>query len=154
MRVVRSPERYTWDELTARPTQPFQDMVQEIMPTMDAVSARGDAALRELTTRFDGVTLESLEVSQAEMDRAGDSLAPDLKDAIRIAAANIEAFHAPQKQGTQRIETMPGVVCWRRSVAIERVGLYVPGGTAPLFSSVLMLGIPARLAGCSEVVLC
>ncbi len=146
--------RGIWDELTARPTAPLQDMVREIMPTMDAVSAGGDAALRELTARFDGVALDDLEVSRADIDRAGDSLAPDLKDAIRIAAANIQAFHAPQIQGTQRVETMPGVVCWRRSVAIQRVGLYVPGGTAPLFSSVLMLGIPARLAGCPEVLLC
>jgi histidinol dehydrogenase len=129
-------------------------MVREIQPIMEAVSSRGDAALRELTARFDGVELDGLEVSQTEIDQAGDAVSADLKDAIRVAAANIEAFHAPQIQGTQRVETMPGVVCWRRSVPIQRVGLYVPGGTAPLFSTVLMLGIPARLAGCPEVVLC
>jgi histidinol dehydrogenase len=119
-----------------------------------SVKTNGDAALREYTARFDGVQLDRLEVTAEELAAAERSLPDELKSAIRLAAKNIETFHAAQREPVRQIETMPGVVCWRKSVGIEQVGLYIPGGTAPLFSTVLMLGIPAQLAGCQSVVLC
>jgi histidinol dehydrogenase len=118
------------------------------------VATRGDDALLDLTAKFDGVRLVDLAVSQAEIDLAEAQLSKELVAAIRTAKDNIERFHAAQHEAPQVIETMPGVRCWRKSVGIERVGLYVPGGTAPLFSTVLMLAVPAQLAGCQEIVLC
>src|SRR5262249_27770078 len=106
------------------------------------------------TLQFDGAALSSLAVTPAEIEEAAALVSPGLKQAIRQAAANIEAFHAKQLAPPEIIETMPGVQCWRKSVGIEKVGLYIPGGSAPLFSTLLMLGIPARLAGCKEIVLC
>src|SRR5690606_3929354 len=116
--------------------------------------ANGDEALIGLTLEFDGVRLSSLIVAADEKERAASSLDDDLKSAMRVAARNIKTFHASQRQEAKIIETMPGVKCWRRGVPIDKVGIYVPGGSAPLFSTVLMLGIPARLAGCGEVILC
>lgn len=121
---------------------------------MDQVERGGDEALKSLTQQFDGVHIGELEVTAEEIQAAGALLDEALKDAIRLAAANISAFHAAQEECLLRVETMPGVMCWRKSLPIQRVGLYVPGGTAPLFSTVLMLGIPARIAGCPQVVLC
>lgn len=121
---------------------------------MDQVEQGGDEALRALTEQFDGVSVPELEVRSEEIQAAGALLDDALKDAIRLAAANISAFHSAQEESLLRVETMPGVMCWRKSLPIQRVGLYVPGGTAPLFSTVLMLAIPARIAGCPQVVLC
>lgn len=121
---------------------------------MDQVEQGGDEALRALTEQFDGVSVPELEVTAEEFQAAGALLDDALKDAIRLAAANISAFHSAQEESLLRVETMPGVMCWRKSLPIQRVGLYVPGGTAPLFSTVLMLAIPARIAGCPQVVLC
>ena len=118
------------------------------------VQSNGDKALRAYTERFDGVKLEAIEVSEREIARAIASLPEPLKQAIQTAKKNIESFHRPQAEAIQMVETMPGVQCWRKSVAIEKVGLYIPGGTAPLFSTVLMLAVPAKLAGCQEIVLC
>lgn len=118
------------------------------------VKEEGDKALRELTARFDGVELTELKVLPEEFWQA-EQLVPDaLKEAIQLAKGNIERFHVAQREEVNKVETSPGVICWRRSVPIERVGLYIPGGTAPLFSTLLMLGIPAKLAGCREIVLC
>ena len=121
---------------------------------LQKVKNGGDKALKKFTNEFDGVRIKKLLVSEKEIKQAADRVPGELKEAITIAANNITAFHSFQLQQEQMIETMPGVKCWRRSAAIEKVGLYIPGGTAPLFSTVLMLGIPAKLAGCKEIVLC
>ena len=156
MNIIPYPDRAEWPALLARPVQPTQQIEAVVAPIMAQVRAGGDAALVELTNRFDktNLTADELEVSAAELDAAEAQLPDELKDAIRQAYQNIRVFHDAQRQPVQKIETMPGVTCWRKSVGIERVGLYIPGGTAPLFSTVLMLGVPAQLAGCREVVLC
>jgi histidinol dehydrogenase len=118
------------------------------------VKSRGDAALLEYTSRFDGVQLNKLEVLEHEKVEAANLVTTALKEAMQLAAANIRRFHQAQVQPVEIIETMPGIQCWRKSVGIEKVGLYIPGGTAPLFSTILMLGIPASIAGCKEIVLC
>ncbi len=154
MKIAKHPDNQQLRRLLQRPAIDQQDLDATVSDILRSVKNSGDEALRGFTARFDGVTLDRLEVTAAEL-AAADRLLPDeLKSAIRLAAKNIETFHAAQREHFAPIETMPGVVCWRKSVAIERVGLYVPGGTAPLFSTLLMLGIPAQVAGCQEVVLC
>ena len=130
------------------------DIRQRVEPILAQVRTEGDAALRRLTAQFDRVDLADLIASEAEIAGAEDLLTDELKAAIQAAHRNIRTFHETQLQPPQPVETMPGVVCWRKSVPIDRVGLYIPGGTAPLFSTVLMLGVPAQIAGCREVVLC
>jgi histidinol dehydrogenase len=130
------------------------DLEKNVRAVMQAVRENGDAALREYTLRFDGVSLEDFRVSDAEIKAAKELLPEDLRTAIETAAENIRRFHAAQIKEEAAIETAPGIRCWRRSVAIDKVGLYIPGGTAPLFSTVLMLGIPAGLAGCQRIILC
>ncbi|WP_077920970.1 histidinol dehydrogenase [Spirosoma sp. 209] len=156
MTIIPFPDRSEWPALLARPVQSTQQIEAAVTPILAQVRAGGDAALIELAQRFDRLTLQpdQLEVSAAELDAAEDQLSAELKAAIRQAYQNIRLFHEAQKQPVEKIETMPGVTCWRRSVGIEKVGLYIPGGTAPLFSTVLMLGVPAQLAGCRDVVLC
>ncbi len=156
MQLIPFPPRAEWPRLLARPMQATAQIEAVVQPIIDQVRTQGDAALLELTRRFDTVDLSQtgLAVSAAELDAAEGLLSDDLKAAIRQAYANIRLFHEAQKQPVQKIETMPGVVCWRKSVGIEKVGIYVPGGTAPLFSTVLMLGVPAQLASCREVILC
>ncbi len=156
MQIIPFPTRAEWPALLARPVQATEQIEAIVVPILRQVREQGDAALIDFAQRFDKVTLDihNLEISMAEADAAEEQLSDALKTAIRQAYANIQLFHQAQRQPIQKIETMPGVTCWRRSVAIERVGLYIPGGTAPLFSTVLMLGIPAQLAGCREVVLC
>jgi len=156
MNIIPYPDRADWSALLARPVQSTQQIETVVAPIMAQVRAGGDTALIELTNKFDKVdlTAHGLEVSADELDAAEAQLSDELKDAIRQAYQNIRVFHEAQKQPVQKIETMPGVTCWRKSVGIERVGLYVPGGSAPLLSTVLMLGVPAQLAGCREVVLC
>lgn len=130
------------------------EVERRVAPVLARVKAEGDAALRDFTRQFDGLDLDRPDVPAEVLEVAGRQLSDDLKTAIRTAHANIRRFHEAQRQLPEKIETMPGVTCWRRSVGIERVGIYIPGGTAPLFSTVLMLAIPAQLAGCREVVLC
>lgn len=154
MIIAKYPDNQRLVHLLQRPVIDRDDLSSTVTEVLQSVKNRGDAALREFTARFDGVQLDHFEVTAEEMAFAAASLAEELKSAIRLAAKNIETFHASQREPVRQIETMPGVVCWRKSVAIERVGLYIPGGTAPLFSTVLMLGVPAKLAGCQEVVLC
>ena len=137
-----------------RPELDQQDMESLVRSVFDEVLQNGDKAIRDYTLRFDKVDPENVLVSMREFKEAEKELSQELKDAIMLAAANIRAFHSVQKEGIIEVETMEGVKCWRRSVGIERVGLYIPGGTAPLFSTVLMLGVPAVLAGCKRVVLC
>lgn len=154
MKIVIHPQPTEWAALLARPAQDLRQLEAPVADIMAEVRARGDEALRAFTARFDQVALDALEVSAADIAAAAHQIDASLRAAIAVAAANIERFHASQQHAQEVVETMPGVRCWRRSVGIGRVGLYVPGGTAPLFSSVLMLAIPARLAGCREVVLC
>lgn len=154
MKITKYPDNQQLAQLLQRPAIDQQDLSATVSEVLQSVKTRGDAALREYTARFDGVQLDRLEVTTEELAAAERNLPDDLKSAIRLAAKNIETFHAAQRESVRQIETMPGVVCWRKSVGIERVGLYIPGGTAPLFSTVLMLGIPAQLAGCQSVVLC
>ncbi len=156
MTIIPFPDRSEWPALLARPVQSTQQIEAAVAPILAQVRAGRDAALVELAKKFDKVELnpDQLEISTTELDAAEAQLSDDLKAAIRQAYQNIYLFHERQKQPVEKIETMPGVTCWRKSVGIEKVGLYIPGGTAPLFSTVLMLGIPAQLAGCREVVLC
>lgn len=155
MQLIAFPDRADWPRLLARPVQSTEQIEAAVAPILTQVRAGGDAALIELAQKFDKIDLVNggLRVSDAELDAAESQLGDKLKAAIRQAYQNIRLFHERQKQSIEKIETMPGVVCWRRSVGIEKVGLYIPGGTAPLFSTVLMLGVPAQLAGCREVVL-
>jgi histidinol dehydrogenase len=154
MELLKYPDLATADALLARPTGDLAGYRARVAPLLDEIRQEGTAAVRRLAERFDGVFPEPLAVSAEEFAAAEAALPASLKTAIRQAHANITAFHAPQREVPRVVETMPGVRCWRRSVAIDRVGLYVPGGTAPLFSTVLMLGVPAQLAGCRDVVLC
>lgn len=154
MQLHVCPPASEWDALLARPAMDLTQLEAPVSAILQEVAARGDDALLDFTARFDGVRLADLAVSAEEIALAAEQIPDTLRAAIRQAAANIERFHAAQHDRTPVVETLPGVRCWRQSVGIERVGLYVPGGTAPLFSSVLMLAIPARLAGCREVVLC
>jgi len=156
MNIIPFPNRADWPALLARPVQSTQQIEAAVAPILAQVRAGGDSALIELAQKFDKVDLSAtgLEVPLTELNAAEAQLSDELKAAIRQAYQNIRTFHERQKQPIEKIETMSGVVCWRKSVGIEKVGLYIPGGTAPLFSTVLMLGIPAQLAGCREVVLC
>ncbi|MCX8149264.1 histidinol dehydrogenase [Thermaurantimonas aggregans] len=154
MKIYRNPEFSQWSELLHRPAADTRALESAVLPILEAVKLRGDAALREYTARFDGVALTDFSVSESEFQAAEESCPKDLKKAIRLAQKNIETFHRSQIEKHEEVETLPGVRCWRRSVPIERVGLYVPGGSAPLYSTLLMLGVPARIAGCSEIVVC
>jgi histidinol dehydrogenase len=154
VQFIRFPDRSAWPALLARPVQESAAIESRVAPILAEVRTRGDAALRDYALRFDNVVLDALELGTEVLAAAEEQLSDELKTAIRTAYANIRRFHEAQRQPIEKIETMPGVVCWRKSVGIERVGIYIPGGTAPLFSTVLMLGVPAQLAGCREVVLC
>ena len=154
MQVIQQPGRSSWPALVQRPTASFQQLEKPVRKVMAAVQQRGDAAVKKYTREFDGVTLRKLEVTEKEINQAVKGLDADLKVSIQIAAANIRRFHEAQHQAGENIETMPGVRCWRKAVGIEKVGLYIPGGSAPLFSTLLMLAIPATIAGCREIVLC
>ena len=156
MNIIPFPDRAEWPALLARPVQSTQQIEAAVAPILEQVRSGGDVALVALAKKFDNVDLADggLEVHVTELDAAEAKLSDELKAAIRQAYQNIRLFHERQKQPIEKIETMPGVTCWRKSVGIEKVGLYIPGGTAPLFSTVLMLGIPAQLAGCREIVLC
>ena len=155
MKIIRYPKKYTWNEILARPqTLDTRFLERTVANILADVRENGDEALKHCARHFDKVELDDFRVSDTEFEEAEKRIAPELKDAIETAKANIEKFHGAQLEREEVIETTAGVFCWRRSVAIEKVGLYVPAGTAPLFSTVLMLAVPARLAGCSEIVLC
>ena len=153
MKVIRNPKREEWTSILRRPGQDMSDIDQSVRTILRRVQVGGDAALRELTREFDDADIVSLFVTEDEIGRAAGRVPARLREAINVAASNIESFHRSQIEEPLIIETMPGVRCWRKSVAIERVGLYIPGGSAPLFSTVLMLAIPARIAGCRDVVI-
>lgn len=154
MRLFEYPSRNVWDTLVQRPSIDNSTLQQRVKAIMDAVKQDGDKAVVQFSRQFDGVAPDILELSQDEVQAAIAQVPDALKQAIELAAGNIRRFHAQQQQTAEVVETMPGVHCWRKSVGIEKVGLYIPGGSAPLFSTILMLGIPAQLAGCKEVILC
>jgi histidinol dehydrogenase len=154
MKIVIEPKLAAWPALLQRPVMDLSQVYARVQPVMDAVKANGDAALLQYTAQFDGVQLGSVAADSTEMSEATGLLSDELKRAIQQAASNIRKFHSKQLSAPEVIETMPGIKCWRKSVGIEKVGIYIPGGTAPLFSTVLMLAIPAQLAGCKEIVLC
>lgn len=154
MQVIKHPERKDWQALLQRPYADNTAVLQSVQEILARVKEGGDLAVRQLTKTFTGASPACFAVSREEINAAAAMLSEELKTAIGQAMKNIEAFHQKQASGIDVIETMPGIQCWRKSVGIEKVGLYIPGGTAPLFSTVLMLAIPARLAGCQEIILC
>ena len=154
MKIVNNPEESAWNDLCRRPQMQLEFLEGSVKNSLSRVKASGDAALRELTFQFDKIKIDELRVSEKEIREAGDLVPQNLKQAIQMAAKNITTFHAAQKKEVTKIETAPGVLCWRKAESIQKIGIYIPGGSAPLFSTVLMLGIPAKLAGCEEVVLC
>lgn len=154
MNTYRYPERSTWQGLIKRPVTDTSSLEEKIKPIIEDVRKNGDAALRKYTAQFDKAVLSNFAVSDQEIHFALNQIDTALFDAIKTAASNITTFHKTQVAKVEKIETMPGVVCWRKNVAIDSVGLYIPGGTAPLFSTVLMLSVPALIAGCKEIVIC
>jgi histidinol dehydrogenase len=152
--VCKHPNKGEWEKLLKRPSLDNSSLEASVSNILREVKLNGDEALRKFASMFDKVTLADLLVTKEEISKAEDLLQDDLKEAIKQASKNIERFHLAQLRDEDVIETMPGVKCWRKSVAIEKVGLYIPGGTAPLFSTILMLGIPAKIAGCKEIILC
>lgn len=154
MRIVRYPEREVWKKILERPHTDISALNGVVDDILEDVRNNGDEAVRRCELRFDGVSLQSLAVTDGEIENAVRSVDAELKEAIELAHSNIERFHMAQRTTEHKVETMPGVSCWQKSVAIQKVGLYVPGGTAPLFSTVLMLATPARIAGCDDIVLC
>ncbi len=154
MQVIRYPEKRDWKKLCKRPALDVSSLEVIVTNILREIKESGDEAVKRFTLMFDKVSLTNLEISSREIRESAGLVPEVLKSAIQQAKSNIEKFHAVQLKGDEVIETMPGVKCWRKSVAIEKVGLYIPGGTAPLFSTLLMLGIPAKLAGCKEIILC
>lgn len=153
-KTIKYPEREQWAEILKRPTQEKANLESIVSGVFEAIKTNGDQALKEFTAKFDGAHLEQLQVTKAELAAASKDTPLELKNAIDHAARNIEAFHKAQVAKEEHVITQPGVECWRKVTPIEKVGLYIPGGTAPLFSTVLMLAIPAKIAGCKEIVLC
>jgi histidinol dehydrogenase len=154
MQLIKFPEKQQWGAIIKRPVFDNTALVGTVQSVLDAVKIEGDAAIKKYTAQFDGVELDEILVTQTEIATAITLVSDDLKAAILQAVANIRQFHNSQLAPVEVIETMPGVKCWRKSVGIEKVGLYIPGGSAPLFSTILMLGVPAQIAGCKELVLC
>ena len=154
MKIYKYPPREQWTQITERPRLDLTRLNETVAGVLADVKARGDEAVKEYELKFDKARLERLAVSEAEMDEAEKLVSNELRDAIILAHHNIKVFHISQRFVGQKIKTQEGVNCWQKSVAIERVGLYIPGGTAPLFSTVLMLATPAKIAGCREIVLC
>lgn len=154
MNVIRYPNPEQWDELLKRPVMQVETLRETVCTVLDRVRAEGDQAVLDYELQFDHVALSSLEVSAEEWAEAELLVSDELKESLRLAHANIHKFHASQQFTGQPVEVVPGVTCWQKAVPIEKVGLYIPGGTAPLFSTVLMLATPAKIAGCREIVLC
>lgn len=154
MKVINNPSPKKWDKLTQRPVIKQQKLMRTVEKIFYKIDKKGDKAALEFSRQFDFADQESLEVAQPVIDNASDLVSEQLKRAIDIAKGNIEAFHLSQREKINKVETSPGVFCWRESRPIEKVGIYIPGGSAPLFSTVLMLAIPAKIAGCSEIILC
>ena len=154
MKIIVEPRVEDYESLSKRPELDLISLENSVMEVFNAVKQNGDEALKAYTKKFDSVEIANLLVSKAEIEEANTLVSDELKQAIEVARNNIKKFHTAQKENVLVVETMPGVTCWRKSVGIEKVGIYIPGGTAPLFSTVLMLAIPAQLAGCKEIILC
>lgn len=154
IQVFNHPAKSDWNAIIARPSLNESALIPKVQAIINEVRANGDEALFKFTKEFDKVQLQSIALDATIQSDAENKISSSLKAAIKLAKENIEKFHLPQLQKMDRIETMPGVWCWRKSVGIENVGIYIPGGTAPLFSTVLMLGIPAKIAGCKHIILC
>ncbi|MEW7280870.1 histidinol dehydrogenase [Aquimarina sp. 2201CG1-2-11] len=154
MQKIYNPDNNTWSELLKRPTQTVADIESIVLGVFDEVKANRDIAIKKYTEKFDKVALDTLLVTDSEVEEAKRSVSQELKNAILLAKSNIEAFHTAQRTDKVAIETTDGVECWQEKRPIQKVGLYIPGGTAPLFSTILMLAIPANIAGCKEIVLC
>jgi histidinol dehydrogenase len=154
MKVFNEPSINEWASILARPTIDAAQLHDKVNAIIKEVVVGGDDAIKKLTLQFDGISINELKVPVEKIAAAENLISAALKTAIQLAKVNIEIFHNSQIQKVERIETMPGVWCWRKSVGIEKVGIYIPGGSAPLFSTVLMLGVPAKMAGCKEIILC
>ncbi|MEY3377056.1 MAG: hypothetical protein RL463_1366 [Bacteroidota bacterium] len=154
MKLIKYPAKETWDEILTRPTIDNKQLLKQVGKILQDVKQKGDTAVKKYTKKFDGIALRKIQVDAKEIKKAEALISIELKQAIDQAYANILLFHNTQKETAKEVETMPGVHCWRKSIPLERVGLYIPGGTAPLFSTVLMLGVPAFVAGCKDVILC
>ena len=154
MNIIKNPSRSDWAKIIERPHLDISQLNSTVSSVLADVKSRGDEAVKEYEEKFDHVNLSSIAVTEEEMKEAETLVSDDLEQAIRLAHFNIKKFHESQRFKGEKVETGPGITCWQKSVAIERVGLYIPGGTAPLFSTVLMLATPAKIAGCKEIVLC
>ncbi|MGC1632956.1 MAG: histidinol dehydrogenase, partial [Gelidibacter sp.] len=154
MQIIKNPNRASWPELIKRPTQSLDTIEETVVQIFNDVKKHGNQAIQKYTTLFDGIDAEVKEVSADEIIAASQNVPDALKAAIQMAMQNIETFHTAQKTNRIEVETMPGINCWQEKRPIEKIGLYIPGGTAPLFSTVLMLAVPAKIAGCKEMILC
>lgn len=154
MNSIENPDKTSWPELLKRPTNSYEDIEETVKGIFKEVQTKGDAAISKYTSLFDGIDLKTFEVSQKEITEALNQVPVALKEAIQVAKSNIERFHEAQKTERIEVETAKGVLCWKEKRAIQKIGLYIPGGSAPLFSTVLMLAIPAKIAGCAEITLC
>lgn len=154
LNIIKYPDKKDWQGLIRRPVKETMSLEKTVKKILQKVKDKGDKALKKFSKDFDGISPRKFLVNEKELRQSENLLSGDLKKAITQAKNNIERFHLAQKEETKKIETMPGILCWRKVVAIEKVGLYIPGGSAPLFSTVLMLGVPATIAGCKEIVLC
>jgi histidinol dehydrogenase len=154
MKKIENPKRETWFEILKRPTQPVENIEKTVNQIFGDVQRNGDKAIEKYTAMFDGVEMPLKQVKAEEIQSAANQVSEKLKQAIQLAKQNIETFHKAQKTDRIEVETMSGVKCWQEKRAIEKIGLYIPGGTAPLFSTVLMLAVPAQIAGCNEIILC
>lgn len=154
MRKILNPKAESWDEIIKRPSVNYENLLALVSEVFDEIQKVGDKAIFDYTKRFDQIQIENLNVTENEISQANKSVPKKLKKAIKQAKKNIEIFHKSQKTKTIKVETTKGVVCWQKKYGIDKVGLYIPGGSAPLFSSILMLAIPARIAGCKEIIIC
>ena len=154
MKVINEPSTNEWASIIERPAFDASHLNDKVNTIINEVVVDGDAAIKKFTLQFDRVSINEFKVTAEKIAATENLISAGLKTAIQLAKVNIEVFHHSQIQKVERIETMPGVWCWRKSVGIEKVGIYIPGGSAPLFSTVLMLGVPAKMAGCKEIILC
>ncbi len=154
MELIKYPVRDIWKDILKRPAIDTTSLEATVQSVLSDIKTNRQSAVNKYTLQFDKVTISNVLVSDSEFIEAEKQISKELKQAIQLAKKNIETFHSAQRENVQIIETMPGVKCWRKSIAIQKVGLYIPGGTAPLFSTILMLGVPAKLAGCEEIILC
>ncbi len=154
MKIYKYPDKKDWPDIIQRAVADYSSLEKNVKKILQKVKEKGDKAVRKFSKEFDGANFKNLQVSKNKINKALTLVPDDLKQAIQQAKDNIQRFHLAQNEGIKKIETMPGVICWRQSKGIEKVGLYIPGGSAPLFSTVLMLAVPAQIAGCKEIVLC